>query len=84
MPTRDQLPYVEATDRCADGTTLHALHNLTAEDLLLVLEGLAHRVLLCNPRLRDTLGTPEARRQLEARRAERLQLLITAMTTATP
>lgn len=84
MPTRDQLPYVKATDRCADGTTLHALHNLTAEDLRLVMEGLAHRLLLCNPRLRDTLGTPEARRQLEARRAERLLLLMTAITTATP
>lgn len=74
MSPRDRAPYCEATD-ANNGDTLHALHNLTWSDLLLLLDALRSRRVIYAIRLHDVLGTPASIRSETADKADRIDLI---------
>ena len=78
MSTRDRLPYVEHTDRLADGTALHAIHNLTAKDLETLAGLFASRRALNTMRINDDLpGETQHELMVEAERMDQLHQCLT-------
>lgn len=54
MTQRNRLPYVEHSERLADGSALFALHNLTAKDIETLAGLLASRRALNTLRMEDS------------------------------
>ena len=54
MTPRNRLPYVEHSERLADGSALFALHNLTAKDIETLAGLLASRRALNTLRMEDS------------------------------